>query len=104
MGRRLEREPRDERVSVSIGPHPGRIKVQLPAPHQAGSLTEIGDLLEEALEHLDPEPLADAGQARVIGQLLIQRVAEVPAVRQVQASGCDELAFGADALEELHQL
>ena len=38
------------------------------------------------------------------GSVLVQRVAEVPAVRQVEAGGLDQLALGADALEEHHQL
>ena len=51
-----------------------------------------------------PKPLPDAGQAGVVGQLLVQGVAEVPAMGQVEAGRLDELALGADALEEHHQL
>jgi hypothetical protein len=40
----------------------------------------------------------------MIRQLLIQRVAQVPAMRQVQARDFDEVPFRADALKEHHQL
>ena len=97
-------EARHQRVGVGIGPHPGRVEVELPAPDQAGLLTEIDDLLEEALEDVDAEPLPDAGQAGVVREVLVQGIAEVPAVGQVEAGRLDELAFGADALEEHDQL
>ena len=51
-----------------------------------------------------PEPLPDAGQAGVVGQGLVEGVAEVPAVGQVEAGRLDQLALGADALEEHDQL
>ena len=38
------------------------------------------------------------------GSVLVEGVAQVPAVGQVEAGRLDELALGADALEEHHQL
>jgi hypothetical protein len=67
-------------------------------------LAEIDDLLEEALEDLDTQTLVNAGQAGVIRELLVQRVAEIPAMSQVEAGRLDELALGADPLEEHDQL
>src|SRR5918993_4845291 len=55
-------------------------------------------------EHVAPHPLPDAGETGVIGQLLVQRVAQIPAVGQVEAGRRDELPFRADALEEHHQV
>ena len=73
-------EARDERVSVSIGPHSGGVEVELASPDQPRLLTQIDDLLEETLEDVDPQPLPDAGQAGVVGQFLVEGVAQVPAV------------------------
>ena len=42
--------------------------------------------LEEPFEDRDPESLPDAGQAGMIGQVFIEGVAEIPAMRQVQAA------------------
>jgi hypothetical protein len=40
----------------------------------------------------------------VLGELLVQRVAQVPAVGEVEAGGLDQLPLGADALEGQDQL
>jgi hypothetical protein len=40
----------------------------------------------------------------VVGQVLIEGVAQVPAVRQVETRRGDELSLGANPLEEHHQL
>ena len=97
-------EARDEGVEVGVGLDLGGVEVELPAPDQARLLAQIDDLLEEALEDVDAQPLPDAGQAGVVGQVLVEGVAEVPAVGQVEAGRLDELALGADALEEHDQL
>ena len=93
-------EARDEGGNARIGLDFRRVKVEFLAPDQLSFLAEVDDFLEEALEDPDPEPLPDAGQARVIWKVLVQGVAEVPAMRQVETCGCDELALGADPLEE----
>ena len=98
VGLGLVVEARDQRVEVGVGLDLGRVDVELPAPDQARLLAQIDDLLEEALEDVDAKPLPDAGQAGVVGQVLVEGVAEVPAVGQVQAGRLDELALGADAL------
>jgi hypothetical protein len=48
-----------------------RRKPEPPAPDQTGVLAQVGDLLEEALEDVDPESPPNTGQARVIGQRLV---------------------------------
>jgi hypothetical protein len=60
---------------------------------------EIVDPLEEALVDVDAESLPDPRQAGVIGQVPVEGVAEVPAVRQVEAGRRDEVPFRADPLE-----
>ena len=104
VGLGLVVEARDERVEGGVGLDLGGVEEQLPAPDQAGLLAQVDDLLEEALEDVEPEPLPDAGQAGVVGQRLVEGVAEVPAVGQVEAGRLDQLALGADALEEHDEL
>jgi hypothetical protein len=97
-------EAGDQRRDADVGLNLRRIEVELPAPDQAGVLTEVDDLLEEALEEVDAQPLPDAGQAGVVRQLFAEGVAEIPAVGQVETGRFDELALGADALEEHDEL
>ena len=59
---------------------------------------------EEAREHFDAQALADAGQAGVVGQRLVEGIPQVPAVAEVEAGRLDQLALGADALEEHDEL
>src|SRR5262245_29440227 len=104
MAFRLEVEAGDERVEVGIGLDLGAVEIEIPAPDEPRLLTEIDDLLEEALEDVDAEALPDAGQAGVIREVLVQGITKVPAMRQVEAGRRDELALGANALEEHDQL
>jgi hypothetical protein len=57
----VEIEAGDERRDASVGLHLCRIEVQLATPDQPRFLAQVDDALEEALEDVDPEPLADAG-------------------------------------------
>src|SRR5215213_10131449 len=63
----------------------GGVDVQLPAPAQARLLTEIDGLLKETLEDVDAESLPNPREAGVIRQLFVERVAQIPAVGQVEA-------------------
>ncbi len=78
--------------------------IEFLSPDQPDLLAQVGDMLEKPLEDVDPEPLPDAGQAGVVRQVLVERVAEVPAVGEVETRGRDELALGADPLEEHDEL
>ena len=98
------KETGHKRIQIGVSSDFGGIDVELPPPDQAGLLTEVDDLLEEALEEVDTKPLSDAGQAGVIRQRLIQGVAEIPAMGKIETRRFDELPLGADALEEHHQL
>src|SRR5687767_6340517 len=48
--------------------------------------------------------IRDAGHAGVVGQSLIEGVAEIPAVGQIEASRRNELALRADAFKEHDEL
>ena len=92
VGRGFVVEAGDEGRDAGVGLDLRGIEVELPAPDQACLLAQVDDLLEEALKDVDAEALPDAGQAGVVGQVLVQGVAEVPAVGQVEAGGLDQLA------------
>jgi hypothetical protein len=94
---------RPEGIEIGVGLDLGGVEEVFSSPNQPDLLTQVNDALEEALEDLDAEPLPDARQAGVVGQVLVEGVAEVPAVRQVEDRRRDELALGADPLEEHDQ-
>jgi len=77
----------EEPAQVGIGGEPGypalhggvsldlgRVEEELLAPHQPGIDALLHDPLEEATEDLQAESLPDAGEARVVGQWLLQVV------------------------------
>src|SRR5687768_8184681 len=97
-------EPRHQRIEIGVGPHLGGIEEQLLAPDEPRLLAELDDLLEEALEDREAEPLPNAGQAGVVRERLIEPVTEVPAVGEMQTRGRDQLPLGAEALEEHDEL
>jgi hypothetical protein len=80
------------------------IDIQLLAPNEPHLLTEIDDLLEEALEDVDSEALADAGQTGKIRQILVERVPHIPAVGYIEADHLDQFSFRANALKEHDEL
>jgi hypothetical protein len=65
-------EARDERGNACVGLDFGRVEGEFTTPDEPRVLAEVADLLEKPLEDVDPEPLPDAGQAGVVGQLLVQ--------------------------------
>jgi hypothetical protein len=96
-------EARDEGWDARVGFDLGGIEIEFATPEQPRLLTQIDDALEEAREDLHAEALPDAGQAGVVGEVFVERIAEVPAMGQVAADRLAELALGADAVEEHHQ-
>jgi hypothetical protein len=90
-------EARDERRDAHFGFDLRGIEGQLARPDVSHFLTQVDDVLEEALEDVNTESLADAGEARVIRQLLVERVAQIPAMSQVQIRCFDQLPLRADA-------
>jgi hypothetical protein len=97
-------QARDEGVDVGVGLDLGGIDVELPASDQVRLLAEVDDRLEEALEQVDPQPLPDASETRVVGEVRVEGIPLIPAMRQVEAGCLDEPALGADTLEEHDQL
>lgn len=93
MGLRFVIEAWDPRRYAGVGLHLGHIEVQLSPPDEPRILAEVDDVLEEALEEIDPEALADPGQAGVVWEELVESIAQVPAMGQIQAGGLDELAL-----------
>lgn len=96
----IDHEARLQGVQRGVGLNLGGVEVELLAPDQARLLTKLDYMLEEPAEDRQAEALTDAGQAGVVRERLIEVVAEVPAMRQVEAGQLNELALGADALEE----
>jgi hypothetical protein len=61
-----------------VGIDVGRVDVQFSSPDQPGRDALLDNPLEEALEDRKPVPLADAGQAGVVGQGVAQVIPEGP--------------------------
>ncbi len=95
---------RHERVVSSIRLHLRAVEEEFRPPHQARLLAQLDDTHEEAFEQRQTEPLADAGQAGVVRQRLIQVIAQVPAMREVKRHRLHQLALGAQTLEEEDEL
>ena len=97
-------EARNERIEIGVRGDFGGVDVELLAPNQPRRLAQIDDPLKEALEAVDTSALPNPGQARVIRQILVEGVAQVPPVGQVERSGFDELALGTQPFEEHDEL
>jgi hypothetical protein len=81
----------DDRVKGSVGSDLGGIEQELLAPDQSGIVTELDDMLEEPTKEGKPQAIADAGQAGMIRERLIQMVPKIPPVCQVEAGLLDQL-------------
>ena len=66
MGLRPQIEAWDQGISVRVGPHLGSIEDQFFAPDQTCLLAEVDDVLEDALEDLDPVALPNPAEARMV--------------------------------------
>jgi hypothetical protein len=86
----LEVEPGDHTTQGGVRSNLGRIDEQFSAPDQAGLLAQFHHVLKEALEHGHPQPLPNARQAGVVRQRLVEAIAQIPAVGQVQGGGLDQ--------------
>jgi len=102
-----DREPysfRNTGPHRSVGPDFGGIEDQLLAPDEARCDTLLNDRREEAAEDRQPEACTDFAQTRVIGQWFVKVIAEIPPHRETEPGDLDQLAFGADALKEHHEM
>lgn len=76
VGFGVVREAGEQRIDDGVGFHFRGIEEEFVLPDQSHVLTEVDNVLEEALEDVNAEALPDAGQAGVIRHVFIQRVAE----------------------------
>jgi hypothetical protein len=97
-------EARHHRIEGSIGPDLGGIEDQLLAPDEAGVLAQLDDLIKEAAEDREAQPLPDPGQRRVVWEGLVQVVAEILAVGEVERRLFDELSLRPYAFQHHHEL
>lgn len=97
-------EARNHLVAVGVGVNQGSISVERTTDQQTGFVAAPQDDLEELAEDSNAVAVADAGQAGMVGQRLVEVIAEIPA--HADAVGGDELelASRADTLEELDQM
>jgi hypothetical protein len=100
----LDRETRQQLVALGAGFNQGGIRVQLFAPNQTVVATALDDWLEELPQDGAAVALTDAGQAGVVGQSLMQLVAEIPAHTEAVGATRFQLALRAQALEAQEQL
>src|SRR5689334_15589655 len=91
-------------IVVGIGFNLSAIEIELLTPHQAGLLTLLDDVLKETPEGVDTIAVANASQAGMIGEQLVEIVTEIPAQAEAVGSHSEQLAFGADPLEEHDEL
>ncbi len=93
-----------EGVERGIGLDLGRIEVEFLAPDEPSLLALLDHRLEEAPQHLQAVAGTDTRQTRMVGQRLIEMVAEVPAHTESVRRHAEERAFGADPFKEHDQL
>jgi hypothetical protein len=77
----------------------GRVEEERLAPDQPGVAAELHDALEAAAEAGQAEALADSRPAGVVGQRLVEVVAQAPPTGQAAAGRLDQPAPRPDALE-----
>jgi hypothetical protein len=100
----LQVEPGDDGAEGGVGSNLGGVEEEFLAPEQPRLLTQRDDVLEEPLEDWQAQPPPNAGQTGVVGQRFVERIAEVPAVSEVEASSVHQAPLGAEALEEHDEL
>src|SRR5581483_6942812 len=94
----------DERIQSGIGIHLGGIDVEFLAPHEFGLLALFHNRFEEAAKNVQSITGANTAQARMIGERLVEIIAQIPTNTQAVSRLEHELAFGANALKKHHQL
>ncbi len=104
LPRRHQRELRPQRVHRGVRFDLGGIEVELLAVDQPGLQAQLHDPFEEALEGLHAIAAADLGEAAVVGERLVEVVAQVPTMSEVELRRLHQPALGGDPLEEGDQL
>lgn len=85
--------PGDHLANICIGLHFRPIEKYFLAPDQPGLRTERDDLLEELVEDFQPITFSDLGQTTVIGNCLLQVVANEPKMGNIQMDLLHQLPF-----------
>jgi hypothetical protein len=98
----FDSKPRGERIERSVGLHPGGVDVELAAPDQPGLLALLDNRLDELTKHLQAVAGANARQARMVGQRLVEVLAQVPAHTQPVGRQAHEEPFRAYPFEKHH--
>lgn len=95
---------RDQALHCGIGPHVGTIGIEFVAPDESCLDTELHNLFKKPLKDGESIARTNLAQTAVIGDGFIEVIAEVPAMREIEAHGLHQLSFRADAFEEHDQL
>src|SRR5207245_1122168 len=82
----------------------GTVEEELFSPDQPGLDAQLDDSLEEAPKNLEPVALADAGEAGVIGQGLVQVISQEPSQAESVGDDIHQLPLGPQSLEEKNEL
>ena len=101
---RLDSKAGREGIEIGVGVHLRRIDVEFLAPDELGLKTLFDDGFKEAAKHGQAIAGADAGQAGVVRQGLIEVVAQKPSHAELVCHQPHQEPLRADALEKHDQL
>src|SRR3954466_5463942 len=96
----LHSEAGRDRLQGGIRLYLGGVEVELFTPYKAGFYALLHDLLEEAAEGPKPVAIPDPGEARVVGQGLVEVVPQVPADAKSVSHDLHQLPLASQSLEE----
>src|SRR5215211_1572597 len=91
-------------IDVSVCLDLGTVEIQFLSPHQSSFNTQFHNVLEEQLEYFQPKTFTDFTQAAVIGDWLIQIIADEPAMSQIEIHSLHQLSFRADPFKKSDEL
>lgn len=100
----LHGKTRQHLVAVGVSLDQGSVGVQLLAPHQSFVLAPVNDLLKELAEDVDAVAVTNTSHRGVVGQGLVQVVAEIPAHTETVGANPLKLALRAHPFEEQNEL
>ena len=82
----------------------GGIEDQFLSPHQSRISTLVDHRLEKAAKYRQAQASTNLTQRGMVGEWLVKVVPQVPAMRRIEAGDLDQLALGAQPLEEHDQV
>src|SRR5215216_4344272 len=86
----------DHAVDIGIRLHLRAVKVQLLSPNQSSFDAQFHNAFEKQLKDLQSKTFTNFAQTAVIGDRLIQVIANEPAMSQIEIDGLHQLSFRAD--------